>query len=76
MRPIAPTKPMKIKAVFKGENGSCGYVTNTEYILYIEQKQNPFIVRIEIYKEERGGYCTYSSIIAFLKNWDNIRVIN
>lgn len=60
----------KIKAIFRGENGSCGYTTNHEYELNLSQ--NAFI---EIQDKNGEGFCRYGSIISFLNNWDNIRVL-
>lgn len=60
----------KIKAVFKGADGSCGYKTGNEYTLVVRHKTNEFI---QIEETEGGGWCEYGSIISFLENWDNIK---
>lgn len=62
----------KVKAIFRGQNGSCGYETNREYTLVIQHTTRTYI---QIENENGGGYCDYASMIAFLKNWDNIRNI-
>ena len=62
----------KIKAIFKGTNGSCGYETNKEYTLYIESNTSGIIIRRN---RDGWGICQYSNIEKFLENWDNIRVL-
>lgn len=68
-------KTIKVKAVFKGQDGSCEYNTNKEYTLIIHKnsdKKNPhFDFYIE--NENGGGYCEYESIVSFLNNWDCVR---
>jgi hypothetical protein len=71
-------KTITVKAIFRGQDGSCGYETNKEYellinygknnVLWIEREMNDFATN--------NGYCEYGSVISFLENWDNIRVIN
>ena len=61
----------KIKAVFKGQNGSCGFKTGQEYTLTIEHQMNRYI-KVE---DKNADYCGYESVISFLENWDNIRMI-
>lgn len=62
----------KIKAIFRGTNGSCGYESNKEYTLYIESNTSGIIIR----RNRKGwGICQYSNIEKFLDNWDNIRVL-
>lgn len=65
-------KTIKVKAIFRGQDGSCGYETNTEYRLIISY-ENKYI-HIEAEAGNRG-WCDYNSILAFLNNWDNIRRI-
>lgn len=62
----------KIKAIFKGQNGSCGYETNKEYTLCIHHHVNMYI---QIEDATGGGYNCYGSFVSFLENWDNIRVV-
>jgi hypothetical protein len=45
---------------------------NMEYSLFIEHISNSFI---KIEKIEGGGNCEYASMVSFLENWDNVRVI-
>lgn len=60
----------KIKAIFRGQDGSCGYKTGKEYLLVIRHpKKGNIIIQKEI---GITGECEYSSVIAFLNNWDNI----
>ena len=62
----------KIKAIFKGTNGSCVYELDKEYNLYIESNTSGIIIR----RNRIGwGICQYSNIEKFLENWDNIRVL-
>lgn len=59
-----------IKAIFKGQDGSCGYKTNNEYTLSVHHHPDSYI---KIEKVPFGGWCDYGSMVSFLKNWDNIR---
>lgn len=60
----------KVKAIFRGQDGSCGYNKNKEYTLLIEHQTNS---NIKIENADGGGFCDYGSIKSFLKNWDNVR---
>lgn len=62
---------IKVKAIFKGLNNSCGYKTNSEYLLrlYHHTPQNLTIEDVN----GCGGLCEYGSIVSFLENWDDIR---
>jgi hypothetical protein len=64
---------IKIKATFKGQDGSCGYKTNETYNLYITHNQNENIC-IETDGRIHRGICEYQSMVTFLNNWDNITV--
>lgn len=70
-------KKKTIKAVFKGQNGSCGYKTNKEYRLTIWQhsESGHRNIAIELADKPDENYCEYESIVSFLNNWDNITVI-
>lgn len=59
---------MRIKAKFVGKD-SLGYVHGQEYELLVERHS---IVK----RAEGGGTCPYSSIGAFLANWDEVRIVN
>jgi hypothetical protein len=61
---------MRITAIFRGEDGSCGYLSGTQYILKLETASNG---TISIVKENGFGYCEYSTIITFLNNWDYVQ---
>ena len=64
---------IKVKAIFKGKDGSCGYKTNCEYTLEIYHENNQYIQISKV--NDVGGYCDYGSMISFLSNWDNIRKV-
>lgn len=72
-------KKKTVKAIFRGANGSLGYQTNHEYLLVIFQlKGQNIAIRIDNQNQNdntHDGYCEYESIVSFLENWDNIRVI-
>ena len=60
-------RELKIKAVFQGLDGSCGYKKDSEYRLVLRHK---FGHNIIIEDMDGGGYVEYSSMISFLENWD------
>jgi hypothetical protein len=62
----------KVKAIFRGQNGSCGYETNKEYTLIIRHKIKN---HVQIEKFKGGGWCEYGSLVSFLENWDNVRAL-
>ncbi len=65
---------IKVKANFKGADGSCGYKRNNDYVLIIRHKMESFI---QIEDIDGGGWCEYGSVVSFLENWDNIsRIMN
>ncbi len=68
-------KTKKIKAVFKGKNGSCGYKNGMEYKLRIWQhsENGHRNIAIDLADKPDANYCEYASVIAFLTNWDCIR---
>lgn len=59
----------KVKAIFRGQNGSCGFETNREYTLEVYHDTKLYI-RIN---DGDGKWCDYQSFISFMNNWDNIR---
>lgn len=59
----------KVKAIFRGQDGSCGFQTNREYQLEVMHDVNSYI-RID---GGDGHFCDYQSFVSFMKNWDNIR---
>lgn len=63
----------KVIAIFKGQNGSCGYETKKEYTLVIRHHIGALI---QIEDINGGGWCEYGSMVSFLENWDNIRASN
>jgi hypothetical protein len=71
----------RIKAIFKGQDGSCGYKNGKEYVLNLTHKRNgKGRIAINRYRVSEmnilDGDCEYDSMTAFLRNWDNIRVNN
>ena len=67
---IIPYNMKKVKAIFRGQDGSCGFQTGREYTLLIHHSAGT-LVRIE---DESGSHrCDYSNMMTFLDNWDNIR---
>ena len=59
---------MKIKATFKGKDGSCGFFAGKEYDLEITQ-----LYRLISVLGGDNRYCDYETVISFLNNWDNIK---
>lgn len=55
---------MKVRATFVGKQGSLGYQTGHTYNLTIKGND----VR-------QPGFCPYSSVETFLKNWNIIEVV-
>ena len=64
-------KKVTVKAIFRGTDGSCGYKKNTEYTLIVKHEM---CANITIKNAAGGGECEYSSFVAYMKNWDNIRI--
>ncbi len=62
-----------IWARFKGTNGSCGYSKNMEYMLIISKG---LFGGIYIKQISGVGLCSYSNIVTFLNNWDDIKVLS
>ena len=59
---------MTITATFTGTN-SLGYENDKEYQLKIANTQG-----ISVRRLDGTGKCSYQSLSAFLKNWNNIRI--
>lgn len=68
-------KTITVKAIFRGQDGSCGYRNSSEYTLTINHDNDVFwIEKNNTFKRrDSNGYCEYGSVISFLENWDNIR---
>jgi len=66
-------RTVKVKAIFKGLDNSCGYKTNSEYTLIIRHKTE---THIQIEDVNGGGWCEYGSMVSLLENWDNVRVVS
>jgi hypothetical protein len=58
---------LKINAKFTGRN-SLGYENGKRYDLVVANKGSMLIRR-----KDGSGTCPYSSLSAFLKNWDDIK---
>lgn len=63
-----------MKAIYKGENGSMGFITGNVYVLrskidylYIGNGLKQYC--IVIYDTKSSRYCPYSSLESLLKNW-------
>jgi hypothetical protein len=71
-------KTIKVKAVFKGADGSCGYKHGMEYELTVWQhsESGHSNIAIELADKPDKNYCEYESIVSFLQNWDCVRQIN
>jgi len=71
-------KSIKVKAIFKGQDGSCGYKHGQEYALTIwnQSKISNENIAIELSDNPDKNYCEYESIVSFLNNWDCVRHVN
>lgn len=65
---------MKIKATFKGEDGSLGYRFGESYLLKLTQPRQLYGAKIQI---ECIGHepCIYSTLNKFLDNWTHVRKV-
>jgi len=70
-------KKIKVKAIFKGADGSCGYKHGMEYELTVWQhsENGNRNIAIELADKPDENYCEYETIIGFCNNWDCIRII-
>ncbi len=68
-------KTIKVKAVFKGQDGSCGYKHGTEYTLTVwhHSADGNKNIAIELADKPDVNYCEYETIVSFLNNWDCVR---
>jgi hypothetical protein len=57
----------EIKAIFKGHNGSMGFIKNKKYNLVLDEYSNGSLL-INDFNSIR--FCIYESFIAFLNNWE------
>ena len=65
---------MIIKAIYEGTHDMGGYKQGVEYELKLTQLTKPGEVRVEpLRKDPYARVVKYSSFIAFLKNWTNIK---
>ena len=65
---------IKVTAVFIGKNESCGYITNTTYILVVKQLDEG---KVEINAHHRPETTViYGSVISFLNNWKDVSIIH
>jgi len=65
----------KVKAIFRGQDGSCGYEHGKEYTILISHSDKGRGLIDIVTAGDDGGYCSYNSICAFLRNWDNVRSV-
>ena len=63
---------MTVTAVFKGENGSLGYLTGKPYTLWAMAGEDRFIIHRK-YASVEDSICEYPSLKTFLDNWEVIR---
>lgn len=70
-------KRVIIKAIFKGQDGSCGYKHGMEYELTLWQhsESGHRNLAIELSDINLENYCEYGSVLSLLENWDCIRVV-
>jgi hypothetical protein len=59
---------IKIKAIFRGADGSLGYRTGRIYELYFYTHVGKIIIRHQTF--EIRGRCPYNSLKLFLDNWE------
>jgi hypothetical protein len=65
----------KVKAIFTGQDGSCGYKHGKEYSLVLNHTEGGR-GKIEIAPfDDEAGFCSYNSINAFMRNWNNVQNI-
>ena len=56
---------MKIKAKFKGADGSLGYRNGANYFLFARIENG----RVLVHRGANAGLCAYASFKALLNNW-------
>lgn len=66
---------MKVIAIFKGKNGSLGYVTGKEYSLLFRTDFKVVIVDLDRItpRDSGGSLCMYDSVRSFLDNWEVVQ---
>jgi len=63
---------IKVKATFKGKDGSMGFITGKEYTLKLDA-WNLMDNSLSIYDiNNMNHYCEYTSFITFLNNWRDV----
>lgn len=58
---------IRVKATFKGKNGSMGFETGKQYTLTLTKYKDGGLLA-----EDDFNHCEYGSFIAFLNNWENV----
>lgn len=58
----------KVKGIFIGADGSCGYEHNKEYHFFIEHAAQIIIIT-------SPHYVQYESVFSFLNNWKEVSLI-
>jgi len=61
---------IKVKATFKGKNGSMGFETGKQYTLNLNKDKDGGISIYDI--NDMSHFCDYTSFITFLNNWENV----
>jgi len=58
-----------IDAIFKGQSGYLGYVTNKKYFLEVGLKDDLIYIDTKFAK-----FCLYESLNSFLANWEILKI--
>lgn len=71
---------MKIRATYTGKSGLTGHVNGMSYCLSIQQPKDYSETDQTTFfcEDELGNHLlpvSYSTVIAFLRNWNNIQVV-
>lgn len=69
---------IRVKAMFKGADGSLGYRTGKDYILIVGAplSDRPTVqIGLADAQHARQGYCIYKNIETFLLNWTKIEEV-
>jgi len=65
-----------IQAKFIGQDRLCRYSKDKTYTLMLQTMTNGFSIRNYVYNIYDNGYCEYSGIVAFIKNWSDISLLD
>lgn len=69
---------MKIKGIFLGEDGSCGFKKGMAYVLSVEPliNEDTMLTRVRDVYAPTVRVCVYESALAFLTNWQIVEQSN